>query len=98
MRQLFRNAYKKKIQHQRGGPTKSIINKHSKQSISTFLLCFHKFISNIPIILAYFISKYLFQSFHALANSFIVKFYNEIYYFFNLSIQFFSHLSMHSDF
>ena len=39
-----------------------------------------------------------FQSFHASAISFPFRFHNEIYYFFNLFIQFFSHLSIHSNF
>ena len=42
LEQLLRNAYKRELKHQSKG---RIINQHSKQSISAFLLCIYKFIN-----------------------------------------------------
>ena len=95
MDQLFRMPIKGRLNFK--ASDQSIINQHSIEHFSIFN-SFYKFISNISRFLAYFISKHLFQSFHVSTIPFPVRFYNEIYFLFSLCIQFFSQLSIRSNF
>ena len=68
MEQLFRMPIKGRLNF-RAKLDKSIINQYSIEHFNIFFHSFYKFISNISIFLAYFISKYLFSKLSCFNNS-----------------------------
>ena len=97
MEQLFRMPIKGRLNF-RAKLDKSIINQYSIEHFNIFFIVSTSSLVIFPYFYLILFPSICFQSFHASTIPFPIKFYNEICYFFNLFIQFFSQLSIHSYF